>query len=200
MEIKKENIMNAYKSGNNSVKEMLRTMFPDIEFEAAQGADKRPVTERIKTFEDACSELGEEHPFVKAWNSFCGCYEDCYGDRDIADLTAYYKLRIITAALNEGWQPKFTEDECRWYPWFWLWTEEELEDKDDEWKQNYALTEISDYDTEYTDLSSAHSNYSPSDRLATCFGSRLYLKSKELAKYCGKQFIDIWADFYLIRK
>lgn len=31
--------------------------------------DNRPVTERIKTFEDACNELGENHPMVSAYNS-----------------------------------------------------------------------------------------------------------------------------------
>ena len=31
-------------------------------------------------------------------------------------------------------------------------------------------------------------------------GSRLCLKTRELAVYCGKQFIDIWADFLLIKK
>lgn len=34
----------------------------------------------------------------------------------------------------------------------------------------------------------------------TRFGSRLCLKSDTLAVYCGRQFADLWADFYLIRK
>lgn len=35
--------------------------------------DEKPkdVTERIKTFEDACHELGESHPLVKEWQ-MCG--------------------------------------------------------------------------------------------------------------------------------
>ena len=36
MEIKKENIVNAYQNGDESVKKMLRTMFPNIEFETTQ--------------------------------------------------------------------------------------------------------------------------------------------------------------------
>lgn len=32
------------------------------------------------------------------------------------------------------------------------------------------------------------------------YSSRLYLKSRALADYCGRQFADLWADFYLIRK
>ena len=41
--------------------------------------DNRPVTERVKTFEDAVRELGEEHPLVKEWH---------LGDGLSADLEA----------------------------------------------------------------------------------------------------------------
>ncbi len=199
MEIKKENIVNAYAKGDNSVKEMLRTMFPDIEFETAQAADKRPATERIKTFEDALRELGEEHPFVKAWNSiYQGC-EDWSKDNDIADVIAYYKLRIITAALNEGWQPEFTDDEWRWYPWFYLYTEDELAEKDDKWKQSHAVIATGDYETEFAGFACAGSGGAPSDARAD-IGSRLCYRSEALADYSGRQFADLWADFNLIRK
>ncbi len=199
MEIKKENIVNAYAKGDNSVKEMLRTMFPDIEFETAQAADKRPVTERVKTFEDACRELGDEHPFVKEWNSiYQGC-EDWSKDNDIADVIAYHKLRIITAALNEGWQPKFTDDEWRWYPWFYLYAEDELAEKDDKWKQSHIVIATGDYDTEYAGFACASSDCAPSNSAAG-IGSRLCYKSQALADYSGRQFSDLWADFNLIRK
>lgn len=85
--------------------------------------DNRPVTERVKTFEDAVRELGDEHPFVKEWH---------LGDGLSADLEAYLKLRIIAAALNEGWEPKFTTDEYRYFPWFVLYTEEEYNELSDE--------------------------------------------------------------------
>ena len=199
MEIKKENIVNAYKNGDNSVKEMLRTMFPDIKFETAQAAENRPVTERIKTFEDACRELGEEHPFVKAWNSvYQGC-EDWSKDSDIADVIAYHKLRIITAALNEGWQPKFTENEWRWYPWFYLYTEGELAEMDDEWKKKSTVIATDGYETEFVGFAPAGSDSAPSSTVAVT-GFRLCYKSEELAEYSGRQFIDLWEDFYLIRK
>ena len=199
MVIKKENIVNAYQSGDESVKAMLRTMFPDIEFETAQAAKKRSVTERIKTFEDACRELGEKHPFVKAWNSiYQGC-EDWSKDGDIADVIAYHKLRIVTAALNEGWQPKFTDDEWRWYPWFYLYSEEKLAKKDDKWKQSRTVIATGDYDTEYAGFAFACSDDAPSGTGANV-GSRLCYKSEALAEYSGRQFADLWADFNLIRK
>lgn len=67
--------------------------------------DNRPVTERIKTFEDACKELGEEHPFVVAYDAWIMNEE--FDDQ--LDIIAYLKLRIIAAALNEGWKPQFTK-------------------------------------------------------------------------------------------
>ena len=168
-------------------------MFPDVDFEAEAHTDNRPITERVKTFEDACRELGEDHPFVAIYR----CNEDIY--ECSADLTAYLKLRIICAALNEGWKPQFTEDEWRWYPWFYLWTSEELEGQDDVWKRNRYLISTSDFHTGYAGFTFAKSHnalsYMP---VSVC--SRLCLKSEALADYCGKQFIDLWANFNLIRR
>lgn len=56
-----------------------------------------------------------------------------------------------------------------------------------------------EYQTGYAGLAYAASHYAPSYSSADV-GSRLCLKSDTLAVYCGKQFINIWADFCLIRK
>lgn len=56
-----------------------------------------------------------------------------------------------------------------------------------------------EYQTGYAGLAYAYSYYAPSYTDAF-LGSRLCLKSDTLAVYCGKQFINIWADFCLIRK
>ncbi len=197
MEIKKENVVNAYMAGDNSVKKMLRAMFPDVEFEAEKQAKKRSVIERIKTFEDACRELGGEHPFVMAFDSYLDNVHDAHIQD--ADIIAYLKLRIICAALNEGWEPQFTEDEWRWYSWFFLWTSEELYEKSEEWKQDSHLISTGDFHTGYAGFAYADSYNAPSKSAAN-FGSRLCLKNEALADYCGKQFIELWADFNLIRR
>ena len=162
--------------------------------------DDRPkdITERIKTFEDACEELGNDHHFVRTYNEYAkNISEENKNDKDII---AYLKLRIIIAALNEGWKPKFTKDEWRWYPWHYLLTESELAEKSDDWKADRHLIMIGDkYQSEYAGLASANSYAAPSDAGAD-FGSRLCLKSEALATYCGKQFISLWADFCLIKK
>ncbi len=70
------------------------------------------VTERIMAFEQAVSELGDTHPLVFQYREI---RVNCLDARDKCniDLLAYLKLRIVTAALNEGWEPQFTKDELR---------------------------------------------------------------------------------------
>lgn len=199
MEVKKENVVNAYMAGDNRVKDMLRTMFPDIEFEADTKADNRSITERVKTFEDACRELGANNPLVRQFKDLQDEMETMEIDEGGEDLTAYLKLRIICAALNEGWEPQFTEDEYRWYPWHFLWTEAELAEKDDEWKQRKALIDTGDYVTDSAGFAYANSDDVASGANAG-IGSRLCLKSEALSDYCGTQFIRLWADFKLRRR
>lgn len=158
--------------------------------------DSRPVTERIKTFEDACRELGESHVFVETYNVFEHDMRASIGAEFLKDIVAYLKLRIIAAALNEGWEPQFTEDEYRYYPWFYLYTQKEIDDMDEERKKELCLVLWggSASDGSYCGLGYAYSPYAFSYSAASC-GSRLAMKSQELAAYFGKQFIDIWNEF-----
>lgn len=86
---------------------------------------EKDVRKRIKTFEDACREIGID---AEAWN------RDKISLGLEPDVLAFLKLRIIVKALNEGWEPQFTEDECRYYPWFILYTREEYNKLDEEEK------------------------------------------------------------------
>lgn len=197
MEIKIENAKAALKTADESVKKVLLALLPELKETEAQTAANRPITERVKTFEDACRELGADHPFVLAYQNTN--LRDPEVAEDNRDILAYMKLRIIAAALNEGWEPEFTEDEWRWYPWFTLWTEEELSEKSDEWKADRHLISTGDYSGDYAGFACALSFLAPSYAY-TYFGSRLCFKSEALATYCGKQFISLWADFNLIKK
>ena len=192
-------VQEAFKQAENSpeIQTLLRTLYGEA-VETKQ-ADNRPVTERIKTFEDACRELGTNHPLVLQYEFNYNAEGGWNDNADTSDFSAYLKLRIICAALNEGWQPKFTEDEWRYYPYFWLYTQGEIDNMDDDEKQQRRLRPAGDYQTGYAGFAFALSHDAPSYSNAH-FGSRLCLKSDTLAVYCGKQFIDLWADFYLIRK
>lgn len=192
MDIKRENLIAAYNAADDNGKNMLKALCPDIEFEKPRKADKRPVTERVKTLEDAINELGQDHPLVREYNSV----------KDMAlgaNLLAYIGLGIVCAALNEDWEPQFTKDEWRYFPWFYLYTQDEIDDMSDDEKQNRRLMSTGDYQTEYAGFAYARSNYVPAATNANV-GSRLCLKSDTLAVYCGKQFINLWADFNLIRR
>ena len=155
-----------------------------------QKVDNRPVTERIKTFTDACNALGDEHPLVAQYRLTAGAYK---GDPMTEDFIAYLKLRIIVAALNEGWEPKFTEDEYRYFPWFFFYTKEEYDKLDDEGKGrcvprsgNYASASFGFVHVyAYYDASYSYTN----------LGSRLAFRTRELAAYAGRQFTEEWADF-----
>ncbi len=190
MEISTEKLKAAYEAASGEGKAMIRSMFPDF---------KPSPIETIKTFADACEALEEGHNLVK---EYYVCINELGVDRISPDLVAYLKLRVIVAALNEGWKPQFTEGEYRWYPWFWLYnTKADYEAESERWKENHPLVLFGGGAGLGVSAGfvCAYSNIAPSPSDAH-FGSRLCLKSKELANYCGRQFADLWVDFYLIRK
>ena len=152
----------------------------------------RPVTERIKTIDDACNELGEENVLVQAYRT--AEFNTSGNQNDVSDVVAYLKLRVISEALNEGWEPQFTTDECRWYPWFCLYTQEEIDRKDEEEKKKLWLFGGSSYAGSSCGLASASSAGGWTGSGAAC-SARLAVKSEALAKYFGQQFIGIWSDY-----
>lgn len=164
-----------------------------VDAEEEQKKDERPITERVKTFEDACKELGEDHKLVQ---QFKAIQEAIAEDKE---ATAYFKLGIITAALNEGWEPDFTNDnEYRYYPYLCLWTKEELEDKDEEWKDDHNLQLWLGGGTSSSGarcgLAFAPSYYVWSNAHAY-FSARLAHKTEKLAIYSGKQFTELWTNY-----
>ena len=83
---------------------------------------------------------------------------------------ALFKMVVIVEALNEGWKPDWDNyNEYKYYPWFYM------------PPSSFAFVD-SFYDFGGASVGS---------------GSRLKLKSRELAKYCGEQFKDIWKDIQL---
>ena len=157
----------------------------------------KDITERIKTFEDACEELGNDNPFVRTYNGYANCTSE--ENKNDVDIIAYLKLRIITAALNEGWTPKFTKDELRWYSCFKLWTAKELSMMDNWWRDDKHIILTDGYLEDYVAFVCSGTSYT-CQGTAAYIGSHLCFKNKELAEYCGKQFISLWADFCLIKK
>jgi len=85
-------------------------------------------------------------------------------------FVAQYKMFVIAKALNEGWEPDWNNsNQLKWRPWFKM-----------------SPSSFSFYDS-YYEYDFAHAGS----------GSRLHVKSEELAIYIGKQFLDIWRDIQL---
>ena len=83
---------------------------------------------------------------------------------------AHYKLSVIARALNDGWKPDWTnDDEYKYYPWFDM--------------SSVSGLSFHDYDC---------------DCSASNVGSRLCYKSRAIAEYAGKQFIDLYTDMFLL--
>ena len=150
------------------------------------------VMERIKTIDDAIKELGEDNILVKQLDNFCKRDTD-ESVQDYGDILAYLQLRIICAALNEGWTPQFTKGEYRYYPWFELWTKKEIEELDEEATARVVYRSYN-YAYSYGGVSYSNAHY-VSSYTDAYIGSRLAFRTSELARYAGEQFLDIWADF-----
>lgn len=179
IQIQQENVLNAYKNASDEQKELLEHLFGSEVFKPAD------VRERIKTFADAAKAVGIDDP--EEW-------EGQYSDLE-PDVLAYFKLRIITKALNEGWEPKFIPGEYRWAPYFLLYTKEEIEKMNAETRARVVFRSsgiaLAGGGVSYKNVSY------DSAYVGAFIGSRLAFKTKELAEYAGKQFTEIYADFIL---
>lgn len=113
---------------------------------------EKSITERVKTFEDACKIVGitPSTVFTKADNK---------------DDVAFKKLKVIAAALNQGWKPDWKNgDEYKYYPWFDL-------------SSGFELVSVDSY-CQGSDVS-----------------SRLCFVSEDLARYAGTQFLSLYKDY-----
>ena len=78
-------------------------------FDAQPSQTNLPITERVKSFEDACKVLG----MSKIELGTSGLNED------EVSIIAYAKLVIIARALNEGWKPDWSNsNQVKYIPWF----------------------------------------------------------------------------------
>ena len=156
IEINKKQLINAYKEATKEQKRLLIHLYGEELFKP------QDITDRIKTFDNAYFALGVEHPFIQEFIN-----KSCYSS---PDLKAYMKLRIICAALNEGWKADFSNfTQEKWFPWFC----------------------INDGELMFANAYNAGSS-------SVSFNDvRLAYKTKELAEYAGKQFREEYQNFLL---
>lgn len=132
-----------------------------------------PVIERVKTFDDAYSLLPAEHPLRKEFDGLTGVSLS-------RSLSAYIQLRIIQAALNQG-----AKSPCA-CPVFMFLTKDQL-------KEDSCLVYLREEDghPEYEAFAFSKVTQKPCPAFA--------FKDIDTAYYCGRQFIGLWADYYLGR-
>lgn len=148
--------------------------------------EKIPIWERIKTVEDAIAITGMTLP-------------DNIGDLPL-DVQAMLKLRIICAAYNElkadqlDQFPKFTTDEYRYYPWFLLYTQEEIDAMTEEERSRVLGRSYHRADA-FAGVAYAYTGGAASNSGAHA-GGRLCFKTEKLASECGKRFAKLWAQYF----
>lgn len=151
----------------------------------------------IKTYEDACEALGI--------SPISTTEED--DDNDVVQtdtehyvfpkhLVALYKLETISKALWGKWQPKpdAKGGEYYYYPWFALWTDEEIKREADDFKKKGALLAAGAGGGSVAGFGFLGALYRSSSAVAGV-GFRLCQETEEKAMYFGRQFIDLWAEY-----
>lgn len=145
-----------------------------------------PIWDRIKTVEDAITYTGMTLP-------------DNIDELPL-DVQAFLKLRVVCAAYNELKKdeldqfPRFTTNEYRYYPWFLLYTQEEIDRMDKE-DRSRVLGRSCHHAHAYAGVAYSVTNYASSISYSL-HGGRLCFKTEELATECGKRFAKLWGQFF----
>ena len=150
------------------------------------------ITDKIKTFDDACKAIGLAGP-----EALPELLQEKYAAIVPSHIKAQLKLEIITLALNEGWQHIPDGKHYAYRPWFCLYTAGEIADMGKKGAEERAMINATDVSDVFSGLGSAYSHAAWSHSYAN-LGSRLAYKSRELARYSGKQFIELWKEALLI--
>ena len=129
--------------------------------------DYEEITDRVKTYEDACKVLGVEP--INEQNA------KAQGFR--SDEIARRKLETIAAALNEGWKPDWNNtDQYKYYPYFYI-------QENAKGKGSAGLSFASTYNA----ASNAYAD----------IGSRLCFYASRLARYASNQFTDLYEQILI---
>lgn len=129
--------------------------------------DYEEITDRVKTYEDACKVLGVEP--INEQNA------KAQGFR--SEEIARRKLETIAAALNEGWKPDWNNtDQYKYYPYFYI-------------QENAKGKGSAGLSCADTAIAAA--------RTIAYLGSRLCFYASRLARYAGNQFTDLYEQILI---
>lgn len=187
IQIEKEKVQAAYKDACYGVKDAFEKLFGKYVLETAKPTLDDYKT--IKSYEDACVALGikpiKEDDLLEA-----GC-----ASRHIALM----KLEVISRALwgnNFKPKPDAEGNEIYWYPWFALYTKDEVKQMKDEDRKSLRGA-LFGGDANYG-ASAGFGSLTASDRSSRSnadIGFRLCQETSEKAAYFGMKFIELWAEY-----
>lgn len=175
LKINAEDALKAYKNSDNYGKKILEDLFGKEFY-------KIDIKERVKCLEGAITALGMENQAVKDYYAIAR-------KTSAKDIVAFAKLRVIAEALNEEWKPNTDIYMGNYYTSFLLYTKEEYEELDAKKKLDCLVICRTDEENIYAEVDS---------KLAVSYVDidyKISFKSRELARYCGWQFFDIWKDY-----
>lgn len=175
LKISANDALKAYKNADNNGKKILEDLFGKEFY-------KIDIKERVKCLEGAITALGMENQTVKDYYAIAR-------KTTAKDIVAFAKLRVIAEALNEEWKPNSDIWNGNYYTSFVLYTKEEYEELDAKKKFDCLVICRKDEENIYAEVDS---------KLAVSYvdiDNKISFKSRELARYCGWQFFDIWKDY-----
>ena len=200
IQIEKEKLQAAYKNTCGCVKDAFEKLFGEDVLETAKPTLDDYKT--IKSYEDACDVLGLSPILSENRNkALCAQFPDHYDFRQNMPkhIIALMKLEIISRALwGKSFEPEPDAEgnKIYWYPWFALYTKDEVDRMSDEERKSLcgALFGGSAYLGAGAGFGYLYA-YSRSSYSGASLGFRLCQETEEKAAYFGRQFIELWAEY-----
>lgn len=179
----------AYNSGHDSVTPEAKA-FMEETFGKKALMEPLSIKDKVTTFEDACKLLN----LPETDNRLQLIASDLTDKRMKAGL----QLEIIIEAINEGWKYTPLCGKIAWWPWHFVYSKHEIENMSEDLRKKNVQMYVDNYDNllpdEFAGLGSASSANAWSSSISV-IGSRLALKSEDLAVYVGRMFPELYYDW-----
>lgn len=200
IQIEKEKLQAAYKNACGCVKDAFEKLFGEDVLETAKPTLDDYKT--IKSYEDACDVLGLSPILSENRNkALCAQFPDHYDFRQNMPkhIIALMKLEIISRALwGKSFEPEPDAEgnKIYWYPWFALYTKDEVDRMSDEERKSLCGALFGGYASSGADAGfGSLLAYYRSSNSSAYIGFRLCQETEEKAAYFGRQFIELWAEY-----
>lgn len=194
LEVTEESLNAAYQLAGDETKKVLDALY-------GRDQENKPNLDdykSIKTYEDACVALGATPINFDTLVMVRYSADPKVGGMPVTMLShikALMQLETISRALwGRNWEPKPDGEgnETYYWPWFCLYTKDEVDRMSDE-DRGSLLSALAGYGA-FAGFGSLDTYYRSSYAYAV-IGFRLCQETPEKAKYFGKQFIRLWADY-----